>query len=99
MPAHSLSLPLHPTDDLADRLQAWLRSRGGAAAAAGRVFDAEAVAEQFGVAAQSYDPVMLPRGAEVLQVGRWGGHGCMAGLGSGGVCWVCGARRVLTLSP
>ncbi|GLC55887.1 hypothetical protein PLESTB_001040200 [Pleodorina starrii] len=44
--------------------EAWLRSRGDAS---GNVFTAETVAEQFGVARSSYDPVLLPK-ADVLQV-------------------------------
>ncbi|KXZ54060.1 hypothetical protein GPECTOR_5g168 [Gonium pectorale] len=44
--------------------EAWMRSRGDSG---GRVFTAEAVAEQFGVARASYDGVPLPR-ASVLQV-------------------------------
>ncbi|GIL48595.1 hypothetical protein Vafri_5076 [Volvox africanus] len=44
--------------------EAWMRSRGDAG---GKVFTAETVAEQYGVARQSYDPVLLPTAA-VLQV-------------------------------
>ncbi|EFJ43248.1 molecular chaperone [Volvox carteri f. nagariensis] len=44
--------------------EAWMRSRGDGA---GNVFTAETVAEQYGVARQSYDPVLLPK-ADVLQV-------------------------------
>ncbi|KAG2452923.1 hypothetical protein HYH02_002266 [Chlamydomonas schloesseri] len=59
--------------------EAWLRSRGGGGGTAGRVYTAESVAEQFGVARHSYDPVLLPRRANVLQVVCRGGGGGQLG--------------------